>query len=456
MGDVSAGGVEKLSEWRRPDGKAVGVAGRRVATRLRCGAVASIFAALVLAWAMPAAAQTALHDSIASRARPDYDPIGIVVGPRGSFLLFPKFTLSAEFTDNLFDDDNDTVSDQAMVFEPEFKIQSDWVNHSLTLAGKAVHTRYLEETGENSLDYNLDLTGRLDVLAGSSIDGGVTLARRHTDRGDPDDPGQTRPTVSHVGTLRLSGVHNPDVILLRLDLTADRSDFRDVGVANNDDQDRLVLEARTRLGYEWVPGSTAFVEGAYNARDFREEVDDNGLVRSSDGWEILLGNTLDLSGVTFAELGLGYLRQVFDDPVPGGRALGPTEGFSFAGRTIWNATDLLTISAETRRKVNDTTIENAASAFTSSFELKADYEMLENLIFDGKINYDIESFDGIDREDTVLTLNFGARYLLGPNLVATAKYEFLDRISDDAGAVAGAVSGSFRTNTFRISITAQF
>ena len=325
--------------------------------------------------------------------------------------------------------------------------------------GKAVRTRYLEEPDENSLDYNLDLTGQLDVLEGSRINGGVTLARRHLDRGDPDDPGQTRPTVSHVGTLTLSGVHNPDVILLRLDLKADRSDFRDVGDidegGNNDDQDRLELEARTRLGYEWVPGSTAFVEGAYNARDFREEVDDNGLVRSSDGWEILLGNTLDLSGVTFAELGLGYVRQVFDEPVPGGRALGPTEGFSFKGRMIWNATDLLTISGETRRKVNDTTVENAASAFTSSFELKADYEMLENLIFDGKVNYDIESFDGIDREDTVLTLKFGARYLLGPNLVAAAKYEFQDRTSDDAGAVAGAVSGSFSTNTFRISITVQ-
>ena len=429
--------------------------GRRVAARLRCGAAASIFAALVLAWANPSPAQTALEDSIASRARPDYDPIGIVVGPRGSFLLFPKFTLSAEFTDNLFSTEADTVSDQALVFEPAFKVQSDWDNHAVVLAGKAVHTRYLEETDENSLDYELSFGGRLDVAQGSTINGDIGFQRKHTGRGDPDDPDQTRPTVSHVGTLKLSGVHNPDVILLRLDLKAERFDFRDVGVANNDDQDRLVLEARTRLGYEWVPGSTAFVEGAYNARDFREEVDDNGLVRSSDGWEILLGNTLDLSGVTFAELGLGYVRQVFDEPVPGGRALGPTEGFSFKGRTVWNATDLLTISAETRRKVNDTTVEDAASAFTSSFELKADYEMLENLIFDGKVNYDIESFDGTDREDTVLTLKFGARYLLGPNLVAAAKYEFLDRTADDAGAVAGAVSGSFSINTFRISITVQ-
>ncbi|MFQ5958068.1 MAG: hypothetical protein ACE5LF_01740, partial [Alphaproteobacteria bacterium] len=32
----------------------------------------------------------ALEESVARRLRPDYDPIGIVVGPRDSFLLYPK------------------------------------------------------------------------------------------------------------------------------------------------------------------------------------------------------------------------------------------------------------------------------------------------------------------------------------------------------------------------------
>ncbi len=424
------------------------MAGRRLVTRKRRGALALILAALFLAWANPSPAQTALEDSVEKRGRPDYDPIGIIVGPRDSFLLFPKFTLSAEHTDNLFATQDDTTSDQALIFEPAFKYQSDWVNHALSLAGKAVRTKYLENAEENSLDYELNLGGQLDVAQGSTINGNFGFQRKHTARGDPDDPAQTRPTVFHVGTLNAAGVYNPDVILLRLDLRGEKFDFRDVGTANNDDQDRLEFEARTRVGYEWVPGSTAFVEGAYNFRDYREEVDDAFFKRSSDGWEILLGNTLDLSGVTFAELGLGYRRQVFDDPISADKALGPTQGFSFKGRMVWNPTDLLTIAAETRRKVNDTTVEGAASAFTSSFELKADYEMLENLIFNAQGNFDIESFDGIDREDNVLTLKFGARYLLGPNLVAAAKYEFRDRDSE-------VVDGSFTTNTFRISITVQ-
>ena len=412
----------------------------------------AIAMALAVSWACPAAAQTALDDSIRKRPRPEYDPIGIVVGPADSFLLFPKFELGTEFTDNLFSAENGEAADFATIFKPSFEIRSDWVNHGLQISGKVEHTRYYDNNDENSLDYGLAVQGRLDALANSELTASLSFDEKHQDRGDPDDDVggvfESEQTIFRVTTLKLGGKYNEDAILLKLDVKVDRSDFDDAGATNNDDRDRVEVETRARIGYEWVPGSTAFIEVAVDIREFDDEVDDNNFKRSSRGYEVLLGNTLDLSGVTFAELGVGFVRQNFSDQLAGTPNLGPTQGVSFKGSLVWNPTDLLTVTGKLRREVRETTIAGASSAFTSTFELGVDYGMLENLIFGAKSKFSIESFDGIDQEDKVIEFELDAEYLIGPNVVVKAEYRFEDRIADTPG-------GSFVVNTFMLSLVAR-
>ena len=86
-----------------------------------------------------------------------------------------------------------------------------------------------------------------------------------------------------------------------------------------------------------------------------------------------------------------------------------------------------------RRTVNETTVLGAASALTSSFGLRVDYGILENLILDAGADLDIESFDGIDREDKNLEMKLGAEYLIGANFIAAAKYSYEERFSDEPG-----------------------
>ena len=294
--------------------------------------------------------------------------------------------------------------------------------------------------------------GRLDALANSELTASLSFDEKHQDRGDPDDDVggvfESEQTIFRVTTLKLGGKYNEDAILLKLDVKVDRSDFDDAGATNNDDRDRVEVETRARIGYEWVPGSTAFVEVAVDIREFDDEIDDNNFKRSSRGYEVLLGNTLDLSGVTFAELGVGFVRQNFSDQLAGTPNLGPTQGVSFKGSLVWNPTDLLTVTGKLRREVRETTIAGASSAFTSTFELGVDYGMLENLIFGAKSKFSIESFDGIDQEDKVIEFELDAEYLIGPNVVVKAEYRFEDRIADTPG-------GSFVVNTFMLSLVAR-
>ena len=417
----------------------------------RVGATAA--AAILLFCSLPVSAQTALEDSIANRTGPHTKPIGMVVGPFGSFLLFPKVTLENQYTDNLFSEEADKNADIAFVLKPSFTISSDWDNHAVNFSATAAQARYIDNVGENSLDYGFDLNGRLDALTKSTLSAALVFDKKHQDRGDPDDDVagvfESEITEFTTATIKLGGSYNEDVILVRLDIKADRLDFDDAGTTNNDDRDRLEAKTTARLGYEWVPGSTAFIETSYNIREFDAAVDDDGFKRSSRGFEVLLGNTLDLTSVTFAELGVGFVRQTFDTQPAGARSLGPTQGFSFKGSLVWNPTDLMTITGNLRREVRETTITGASSAFTSSFELKVDYGLLKELLLSAGTKFDLETFDGIGRTDKLLKVELGGKYYIGPFFIADVKYSYENRFADEPG-------GSFVNNLLIFSLTARF
>lgn len=409
--------------------------------------------ATFLLWSFPVLAQTAAQDSIAVRTRPHTDPIGMVVGPSDSFLLFPKIVLETEFTDNLFSEDNDKAADVAFVFKPSFVLSSDWVNHSLKFSATVEQTKYIDNIGENTLAYGFDISGRLDALEKSNLSASLSSDKNQQGRGDPDDDVagvfESELTEFTTSTIKLGGLYDEDVILVKLGVKADLIDYDDAGTTNNDDRDRIQVKTTVRVGYQWVPGSTAFVEASYDLRQFDTSVDDSGFKRSSRGFEFLLGNTFDISAVTFVELGVGFVRQTFGDQLPSVQKLGPTQGISFKGSLIWNPTDLMTITGKLRRSIKETTIPGASSALVSSFGLKVDYGLLEELLLSAGANLDIETFDGVDRSDKLLKFQLGAKYFIGPFFIADAKYTYEERFADAPG-------GSFVNNGFILSLTTRF
>ena len=132
------------------------------------------------------------------------------------------------------------------------------------------------------------------------------------------------------------------------------------------------------------------------------------------------------------ELGLGYIKQDFGKQKPDVQKLGPTKGFSFKGSLIWNPTDLITITGNMRRTVNETTLAGASSALTSTFGLKADYGLFKELLLSAGSNLEIQSFDGIGQVDKLLKIDLGGKYFIGPYFIADAKYTYEERFADDS------------------------
>jgi len=432
-----------ISEGKPPTQERTAEAPRagRAARRVRLGVAVAAAAAGVHGAAL---AQTAIEDSVANRPRPDFDPIGLAVGPAESFRLFPTLGFATEYTDNLFRTENDEVSDEIFLISPGFNLRSDWVRHSMVIGATATIARHVENASENWVDFDSHASGRLDIGDGGNVTVTAALRRGHEARGSPNDQAQSEPTVFYVGSLDIAGAYAVGALAFRAELAARRRDFRDAGALNNDDRDRDEFELRGRVAYEVVPGSAAFVEGAVDIRDFDDRFDDNGFARSSDGYELLAGGSFDISGVTFAEIGVGYRRQKFDDPT-----LKPAAGFSFSGRLTWNPTDLLSVNGTIRRLVRETTVAGASAAFSSVFTLAADYEARDNLVLNARVEYEIEDFKGVDRSDDLLTLDLGARYMIGSLVSLGAGWTFEDRISDAPG-------DGYTANTLRLTATLRF
>ncbi|MCE2509414.1 MAG: outer membrane beta-barrel protein [Alphaproteobacteria bacterium] len=395
--------------------------------------------------AFPAFAQTeaptAKEDSVGSRARPDYDPLGIesrdlltsmglAADPfTGSFLIFPKADVGFVYDDNIYRIETDERSDKILRFSPGVRIQSDWDNHLLTLRAGANIGRYQDNGSEDYEDFNFGGSGVVDLTERTSVGGGISFAKSHTDRASPDDSGQGIPlTDTFQTTYRLNAAFKGERFSFRTDGEWTVLDFDDAGPINNDDQDRDEYRFSFRVGYEFLRGTTLFVQPSYKLVEYDQSLDDGGRQRSSDGYRLLSGLEWDISGVTFLKIGAGFLEQKFDDVL-----FGTVSGPAFTVDFVWNATDLMTFTLELDRTVEETTLVNASGILNTKWSFAVDYDPLENLIFTLGGSMKNEDYEGVTREEDTLRFHFIVKYLIHPEWVTEFRYQYEDRDSNEIG-----------------------
>jgi len=395
---------------------------------------------------------TALEESVQQRPRPEFQAIGMQLDdaitevgqllterkdrdyrPRhertGSFQLYPKIETSLEFTDNLYRRETNKVADQIVKVSPSLLLQSEWANHMVYLNTGATSAHHINTASENYLNYYVGTGGRLDIEEDEYINSNLRFAREHEQRGSPDDLGLPGPTpyANYTGdiayTKRGSAVYN------RVAYTFNRFDYDDVGTTNNDDRDRNEHELAWRVGWEDVPGMVYYIEPAVNMREYDQNRDDNGLQRSSHGWRLLAGINWDVSGVSYAEAGIGYMSQDYEDPT-----LPTISGWSMNGKFLWNTTELVTMTAEAQRSINETTQTSASGILATRAAFTIDYEAMYNLILDTKLIWRMDEYQGINRNDDIWGISFGARYLINENYYGLLRLSHDERESSQRGS----------------------
>lgn len=418
-----------------------------MAGRVSPAAVAAVvFAApLLCGWVGSAGAQTAKEDSVGARAQSDFAPLGLELhrlwpgrggepppaeGLLSSLALFPKFETEVNRDDNIFRTESGAVADEILVLRPSLALRSDWDNHAVNLTAEVEFGRHDKTTSEDYEDYDLAADTRIDVSEAWTISPRLSHGKAHEQRGGVDDPGASAAqTVYRTSEGKIETQYFADAILLRGSGTWTVLDYDDAGVIDNDDRDRLESAYSLRAGYEFSPGTVIFVQPGLRFVDYDQAVDNFGLRRDSEGYDVQVGLTWDVSGVTFAEFSIGYMERDYDDP-----ALPTASGLSAQAVVIWNATDLLTVTATVGRQIAETTLPGVAGILQTAGSVRVDYEVLENLLINLEAAGQNDDFQGGGREDDSMRLTAGAKYFMGRNWHGQLRYQRETRESNAIGA----------------------
>jgi hypothetical protein len=394
-----------------------------------------------------AGAESARGDAVMNRPRPEYDPIGVplpVGDPTvvGNTLLFPNLTLSTGWTDNVYRSDRDTRSDFFATVAPRLTLRTgdDMLDLSLDLAAEA--RRYLEETENDYIDFGAQAGVGYEVLPDVRLAASGGWQRQHEDRSSPDSAqaGDSVTTLNDLSGRASVEAAFGDLRFLASGAAVDRT-YNDDGAVPAEFRDRTSYDATGRFAWEFQPGLAAFVQPSYNWVRYDRAVGPDGLLQDNEGWQVLAGLGYDVSAVSYAEVGIGYRSQSFDDP-----SLETAAGLALNAEVLWNATEMMTLSLEAQRSVDQTTIAGASSSVTTEIALGLDYELRYDLLLETSVGYSVSDFGDIEREDQDVLARVGLLYLINEYASAELAYAFEARESDapDADLVANTVTFGLR------------
>jgi hypothetical protein len=388
-------------------------------------------------------------ETVATRARPELDPLGIRAG---TFLIFPKLGVDETYNDNVFAVRSGARDDFITDIKPELSVESNWTNHALNFRTGADAGFYSQYSRLDYTDWFVSSDGRLDITRDSAFFAGGGIAHEHEEPGEPNAEADAKnPTeydlingsgryVQKFGRFRGIG----QATILRLDY--DKTNTVAGPSTSNADRDYNVYAGGMQFGYEIVPSYEAFVRAEGNQRKYDERLDAGGVEHNSQGYNAVAGVTLDLGGITFGNAYVGYLEQFYED-----NAFNTLSAPTFGGALTWNATTLTTLTARVERVVQETTEDNASGILRTTGGLSADHELLRNLILTAGLTITNDDYQNIKRNDYYYIAGVGARYLMNRNVYANIGYQFVRHTTEGRDTT----DNSYYQNLVRIGLEAQ-
>ena len=363
------------------------------------------------------------YETVQNRARPELDALGL---PFGAFTLYPSVELRFEDVDNIFADDAIEQDDTILRVDPQLRLVSGWSRHRLTLGAEMQAARYSDFDNEDYEDVTVWGDGRIDLSNGR-----ITVALRHSDltqeRSSTDDNRSVNPVEYSVDRAALSYRYEPGANFAQIGVEFATFDFDDAaliigGIDENDDRDRDITELKLRVGRRLSDEYAGFIELRADEIDYDQEFDQFNAQRSSDGYQLLAGTTVDISSVIFGEVYAGYRERDYDDA-----QFQSADGLAFGADVTWNVTGLTTLNFSGSREIDSTTIAGASGIEETRIGVAVDHELRRNLIVSAQGALETEDFEGLDRDDDIQRFMAKLQYMMNRNIYLTAGFEHRKR-----------------------------
>jgi hypothetical protein len=387
--------------------------------------------------------------SVRERPRPEFDALGIRAG---SFLVYPKVEAAVAYEDNIFALENLEVEDTIYSFAPSVTATSQWSRHQLDAFARANIYRYADFNGQNAETYSLGASGRLDVVRGTALRGGISHDYLVEPRSSASSPQNAADPVKYEqSTFDFGGSHEFNRLRLSADVEYRDTQFEDtvsfLGVPIDESyRDNKTWDLTARADYALSPALSVYGFAGFNNWDYAAPTTPGDVSRDSDGYRAGLGADFDISRLVRGQFQLGYMEHSFDDP-----RVGDIDGLSMLGKVEYFPTELVTLTFNAERSVQSTGVIGAGGTVRTSVGAKADYEFLRNLILSAGVNRLVDDYQGFDREDTVWSGLIGAYYLVNRRVGVNLIYNHYSQESD--GLQAGT---DFAVNRIQLGVVVQY
>jgi hypothetical protein len=393
--------------------------------------------------------------TVTSRQRPEFDPIGVHLG---EFFWFPRAELDESYNSNIFATTTGPTYDLITALQPSFDLLSIFSRNALNLHGTSNLQIYADHPAQNTQDGSISADGRLDVTAGSSFYGNAQVAHQHISYGSPNSPGNIAQPVTYSNYVARAGyVQGGRRLSYTVDLGVSAAQYNAAllvggGLLPQSPQDITISDAALRANYEIIPDYEGYIRVGGSLYDYWHTVP-GGTRPNSSVYRVNLGLQILPRHIIYGTAYVGYLVQNFAES-----GLGATSAPDYGGQLVWNVTRLTTLTFSGLRTFNTGTPSNGATALpgpagngylASTVAANADHELLRNLLLNLSASYENDSFQGISRTDDVFTAGAGVRYLINRNLFLGGSFTHYQRNSTLAGA-------SYSQNVVMLRVGTQF
>jgi len=380
-----------------------------------------------------------------------YTPLGVHMG---SFYLYPVAEVGLEYDDNVFrlpdqiENETDALvrdagADSILRVKAAITANSDWNRHALNGFASLNLGKYNEYKKQDFENYALGGDGRLDIKRGSYATGRIGIRKRNESRssvnshvggeGSPLAYG-VEPTPIHTKYVGAGFDYRPARLGFSFDLDYRTLEYENVdnvfgGEIDNSDRDRSVPHAIARISYEVMPQRRVYVEGRVDRVEYDQEIDQNGIERSSSGYKVTGGMSFDLTNLLVGDVFAGYLEQNYDSPTQA-----DISSNLLGAHLQWFPSRLTSVNFGLDSNVEESTDKTVSGYLRTTARIGVIHELKRNIILSANADHTQNKFkqNEPDRKEleTITGFDLEGRYLISRRLYTALRFRHEYRESD--------------------------
>jgi polysaccharide biosynthesis protein VpsM len=341
---------------------------------------------------------------------------GVRIGP--SLLLFPSIESDATYDSNVYNRGQFKLDDLVVSLRPRITLRTDLPRHQFSLTGGTDIRRHAEIGGENSEQFDVigkgtfDLAQRTEIIADAGFRRGIEQRGTAGDQFLTDEPVAFDRTFGGLLLRRKGGF---------VELTAEgriaETKYKDTKIngvpLDLSDRDTRVMRARIRGSAPSSHYSRIFVQASINKVDYLQLAP---LQRDSQGYALLAGMLLRLTNLVDLEVGVGYIRQKFDNP-----SIKDVSAVDFHLQVEWTPRPDWQITAAADRVVDPGFRLDVPAIVRSDFSLEARKAIGDRMLVSVELGVSNEKYQGSGRKDIRFNASANAHYRLTDNLGLIAR-----------------------------------